>query len=116
MKTIILSFLLSVAMLTGGCYTQLALNDENSDAAVEPEPTNVDPIVVFQPPPIVVIIQPIIVPIEPPYVPPPTVVVSPPGGTQQKPAQQDRDFGNHRSGSVNAEGVRTIGSSRSGRN
>jgi len=113
MKTIGLFFILSVAMLVSGCYTQLALNNDEAEATIVSEP-----VIMEQPYPVAMVIEPIFVPIAPPYYPPPAVGVSAPSPAVQ-PDHAARDVGNRRgpSGrSVGSDtGSRNTGLSRGGR-
>jgi hypothetical protein len=102
MKTIGLSFILSVGMLVSGCYTQLALNNDETETAV-----------VVQPSPVVVIVEPVFVPVVYPY-PPPAVGVPAPSPVTQ-PGNPIRDIGNQRGSSGRDTGSRNTGSSRGGR-
>jgi len=122
MKTIKSCLVLSVvmilgSMLLGGCYTQLALNDDESAGVVDPQ----SPVTIL-PPPILIIVEPVVVPIWPSYDPSPGVGISAPGaGTQPQSELARRDFGNQRSGSGRSEPsgsgstTRTTGSTRGGR-
>ena len=110
MKILGVSFILSVAILASGCYTQLALNDDESEGEVASGP------LVGEPPPVIIIVEPIFVPIAPPYYPPPIVGVPNPVA---QPDHTIRDIGNQRGPSGRPDrtdtGSRNIGSSRGGR-
>jgi len=111
MKALGHSLALAAAMILGGCYTQLAItNDEPAPLADTPSTE------VIQPGPTVVIIEPVLVPIAPPYVPLPVGGVSIPAPPAQSPS---RDIGNHRTDSdrsgTGGSDTRTTGSTRGGR-
>ncbi len=87
-------------VLFGGCYTQLALHDDESAGATEPQPA---PIVVAPPAP------------EQPWIWLPSVTVAP----SPAPEPQTRDIGNQRSAPARTEatgtGARSTGTTRGGR-
>ncbi len=93
--------------LLGGCYTQLALNDD------EPDSTAASQLVaVPEPAPTIIVMPPLY---EQPWVSPPSVTVAPPPA----PESQTRDIGNQRSspaqtGSTGTD-TRTMGATRGGR-
>jgi hypothetical protein len=107
MKTIILFLILASAILASGCYTQLAVNNDEDEA-----------LVVDQPYPVVIIVEPFPVPIVPPPYPPPAVGVPAPNPVV-RPDNTIRDIGNQRVPSGRSDrsdsGSRNIGSSRGGR-
>jgi len=123
MKTIKSCTLLSAVVILGGllssgCYTQLALNDDEPEAVVDPQP-----IEIIQPPPTVIIIEPVFFPAPPPYYAPPVVGTSFPSsaGSQPQSKPKSRDFGNQRSNSGgsgpagSSSGTRSTGATRRGR-
>ena len=114
-KPLALSVVMSLGfLLLGGCYTQLALNEDEPANAVETQP------VIVGPPPTIIIIQPIV---DPPWYSPPAVGVVAPPAPSQPPIRdignQRSDAGNERSGSGRSEsggtGVRATGPTRGGR-
>lgn len=104
------------AMLVSGCYTQLALNNDDSEAVADSEWTEV-----VQPPPTAIFVEPIYVPIRPSFAPLPVATRSGSGtGTQTSPQPSQRDIGSQRSGSSSGQAssstpVRSNGSTRGGR-
>ena len=111
MKTLGLFLVVLVAMLLGGCYTQLAVTrDEPEDVVYTP---NVE---IVQPPPTVIVVEPILIPVPPPYYPPPVVgVVSSGAVTQGRPESPQRDFGNKRTDSGSDANARPTRQQRGGR-
>lgn len=120
MKTSLSHLVLTTAVILGSilltsCYTELALNNDEPDAAVDTQATEI-----IEPPPTAVIVEPVYVPIRPPVFRPPVAATPAPGvATQPSPQPSHRDIGNQRTGSSSAqEGpgtVRTSGSTRGGR-
>ncbi len=104
--------------LLGGCYTQLALNDDEPAAMVDPQSTEI-----IQPlPAVILIIEPVVYPIPPPYYPPLAVGTSSPStGSQPQSEAPNRNFGNQRSSSNRSDptgsksGTRPTGATRGGR-
>jgi hypothetical protein len=107
-------------LLGSGCYTQLALNDDEPDGIDEPQP-----VVVVAPPPVVIVPPPILVgplPDPSPVIPVPVIGTSSSFTVSQAPSGSDRrDIGNHRPGSGRSDaagsgsGRRDTGSARGGR-
>jgi ABC-type Fe3+-hydroxamate transport system substrate-binding protein len=110
------SFLvLLVSVLIAGCYTQLAITDDEPETVPVPQATEI-----VEPPPVVVVMEPILEIPPPPYFPPPAVVVPAPAPVAQpQPEASRREIGNHRSGSSESKSgssdARTSGSTRNGR-
>jgi hypothetical protein len=100
MKASGLFLILPVALLAGGCYTQLALNNDETEATVASEPL-----------PVVIIVEPIFVPVGPPA--PPAVGVSVPGPVT-RPENTTRDIGSRRGPSGGESGSQRTGT-RGGR-
>lgn len=102
------------AVLFSGCYTQLALNTDDSEGIPDS-----DAIEVVQPAPVGVIVEPIYVPVQPPPVRLPVATTS--GSQPQAPPQPSiREIGSQRTGSASSQGNsgssgRTNGSTRGGR-
>ena len=107
MKTFGLFPTVSLVMLLGGCYTELALTHDEPQVAVD-----VQSIEIIEPP-TTVIMEPIFIPVQPsrPYNPPP-VVVAPAATANPQPVSPSRDFGNTRADTNSA--VRSSGSTRGG--
>ena len=109
MKTIGLLSILSLMIVVQGCYTQLALNDDQTDEILAPETT-----VVQAPPPVAYIPEPVFVPvIEPVYLP--QAGSAPVTVSQPHTPQQVREIGNQRSGGGESQTPRSTGSHRGGR-
>ena len=118
-KTFRLYLLGSVAVVFGsallsGCYTQLALNNDDQEAVVDSESTGMVGDL-----PTGTTVEPIIVVVPPPYYPLPIPVVSgpvaPPPATQPQQDQQVREIGNHRGPEASGSNGRTSGPTRGGR-
>jgi hypothetical protein len=103
-----------------GCYTQLALNDNEPDETDEPQPA-----AVVAPPPVVILLPPVILvpfPDPSPVIPVPVIGTSPSSPVLQAPSGSDRRaIGNHRPGSGGSDaagsgsGRRDTGPARGGR-
>ncbi len=104
------------SMLLTGCYTQLALNNDEPDATVDTQAAEI-----IEPPPTAVIVEPVYVPIRPPIFRPPIAATSAPGTVSEpSPQPTHRDIGNERTGSSPRQEnpgspARTNGSTRGGR-
>jgi hypothetical protein len=103
------------AVLIGGCYTQLALNNDDTEAVTDSESTEV-----VQPTPTAVVVEPIYVPVRPPISRLPIATTSTPGAVTQPSPQPIREIGNERTGSSSGQEhsgppVRTSGPTRGGR-
>ena len=122
MKTFESYLVLSAVMILGsllmsGCYTQLALNEDEAAAVVDNQSPEI-----IQPPPIIIIIEPVAYPVPTPYYPPPAVGTSTPStGSQPQSEAPNRNFGNQRSSSNRSDptgsksGTRPTGATRGGR-
>ncbi len=103
--------------LLGGCYTQLALNEDEVTAVVD----NQSPEIIQPLPAVILIKEPVVYP-PPPYYPPLAVGTSTPStGSQPQSEAPNRNFGNQRSSSNRSDptgsksGTRPTGATRGGR-
>lgn len=102
--------------LLGGCYTQLALNSDESEAVADTQSTEIS-----QPLPTAIIVEPVYIPVAPPLSPLPVARSSDHGASVQPASQpSQRDIGNQRTGSSSGQEnsgstVRTSGSTHGGR-
>lgn len=111
MKTIGLLTIFSLMILVSGCYTQLALNDNQTDDSLA-----VESAVVQGPPAVGVVLEPMFVPVVHPHHLP-VALQAPASGPapQAQPVQQKREIGNQRSDTGDSQGSRSTGSHRGGR-
>jgi hypothetical protein len=100
--------------LLGGCYTQLALNDEEPAVVIDTHSS-----VTVLPPPLVISVEPFVVPILPSYDPSPGFEISASeAGAHPQSESARRSIGNQRSDSGRSESsgpsstTRTVGSAR----
>ena len=111
MKTPRLSLVVLVAMLFGGCYTQLAVTRDEPESVVDAQQAEI-----IQPLPTVIVVVPILNSVPPPYYPFPVVGIPAPGSVTQGQAESPkRDFGNTRTGSGSDANTRPIVRERGGR-
>lgn len=111
MKTIGLLTIFSLMILVSGCYTQLALTDDQTDDSLAVESTTVQ-----GPPAVGVVLEPVFIPVGRPHdLPQALKAPSPAPAPQVQPVQQKREIGNQRSSAGDPQGSRSTGTNRGGR-